>query len=221
MTPPPFPLLKQGVLTPVLKKKKDATLPTNYRGITVLSIIGKVLERVLQNRTKQQIEAQQSRMQRGFTNNSSAVNTALIISEAQNESKDIGEPLKLVTLDACKAFDVVWQDSLLRKIYNVGIQGKLWTCLSNLYKGATSAVKWQGVFSPMFEIKQGVSQGGILSTLHYKLFNNELLNLLEFLRVGMAICHIDCSCPICADDVALLTKFFLCLQLLLIVVFLG
>ena len=70
----------------------------------------------------------------------------------------------------------------------------------------------------MFEIKQGVRQGGILSTLHYKLFNNELLNLLEFLRVGMAIGHIDCSCPTCADDVALLAKFFLCPQLLLIVV---
>ena len=46
-------------------------------------------------------------MHRGFTNNSSAVNAALIISEAQNEAKDIREPLKLVILDACKAFDVV------------------------------------------------------------------------------------------------------------------
>ena len=55
------------------------------------------------------MEAQQSKMQRGLTNNASAVNAALIISEAQNEAKDIGEPLKLVTLDACKAFDVVWQ----------------------------------------------------------------------------------------------------------------
>ena len=44
-------------------------------------------------------------MQREFTNNSSALNPALIVSEAQNEAKDIGEPLKLVTLDACKAFD--------------------------------------------------------------------------------------------------------------------
>ena len=35
---------------------------------------------------------------------------------------DIGEPLKLVTLDTCKVFDVVWQDSLMRKMYNVGIQ---------------------------------------------------------------------------------------------------
>ena len=43
------PQLKQGILTPVLKKKKDASLPTFYRGITVLSIVGKTLERVLQN----------------------------------------------------------------------------------------------------------------------------------------------------------------------------
>ena len=119
------PQLKQGILTPVLKKKKDATIPTSYRGITVLSIIGKVLERVLQNRTKTQIEADQSRMQRGFTNNSSA---ALIVSEAQNEAKDIGDSLKFFTLDACKTFDAVWQESLLRKIpvYKVGIQGNLW-----------------------------------------------------------------------------------------------
>ena len=215
--------LKQGILTPVLKKKKDATRPTNYRGIIVLSILGKVLERVLQNRTKVQIESQQSKMQRGFTSNSSAVNAALIVSESQNEAKDLGEPLKLVTLDACKAFDVVWQDSLLRKIYNVGIQGSLWVCLKNLYRGAFSTVKWQGQVSEPFEIKQGVRQGGILSTLHYKLFNNDLLHLLQALGVGMNIGHIDCSCPTCADDVALLAKFLLCLQVLLTVVmyFLG
>ena len=81
-----------------------------------------------------------------------------------------------------------------------------------------SAVKWQGQISEMFEIKQGVRQGGILSTLHYKLFNDDLLHLLEALKVGMAIGHIDCSCPTCADDVALLAKFRLCLQVLLTVV---
>ena len=51
-----------------------------------------------------------------------------------------------------------------------------------------------------------------------KLYNNDLLLLLEFLRAEMSICHIDCSCPTCADDVALLAKFFLCLQLPVIVV---
>ena len=100
----------------------------------------------------------------------------------------------------------------------MGVQGSLWVCMKNLYRGAFSAVKWQGQISEMFEIKQGVRQGGILSTLHYKLFNDDLLHLLEALKVGMAIGHIDCSCPTCADDVALLAKFLLCLQVLLTVV---
>ena len=194
----------------------------NYRGITVLSILGKLLERVIQNRTKDQIEEQESRMQRGFTSNSSAVNAVLILSENQKEAKELGEPLKLVTVDACKAFDVVWQESLLRKLFNAGIQGSLWVCLKNLYRGAFFSVKWQSRISEPFEIKLCVRLGGILSTLHYKLFNNDLLHLLGA-RDGTTIGHIDCSCPTCADDAALLAKFLLCLQILLMVVryFLG
>ena len=133
--------LKQGLLTPVLKKKKDATLPTNYRGITFLSIAVKVLERVLQNRTSEWIRRCQSKMQRGFTHKSSAINAALVFSEAQNEAKENGLPLKVVTLDAFKVFDVVQQDSLLRKLYNTRIHGSLWLSLSNLYSNATSVVK--------------------------------------------------------------------------------
>ena len=113
-----LPQLKQDILTLVLKKKKDATQSTNYRGITVLSILGKVLKCVIRNRTIDQIELQLSKMQKEFTSNASAVNAALIVSEAQNEPKDLGEPLKLMTLDTCKAFDVVWQDSLLSKLFN-------------------------------------------------------------------------------------------------------
>lgn len=67
----------------------------------------------------------QSRLQRGFTKRPSSVNAALLISEVQNEAKDRGEFLCLVTLDAAKAFDVVWQASLLRKIYHEGVDGTL------------------------------------------------------------------------------------------------
>ena len=81
----------------------------NYRGITVLSITGKVLEKVLQRRTETVLSQNQSRLQRGFTKKSSSINPALLISEMQNEAKDCGELLTLVMLDAAKAFDVVWQ----------------------------------------------------------------------------------------------------------------
>ena len=47
----------------------------------------------------------------------------LIITEAYAEAKDKNEPLIMQTLDAEKAFDVVWHDSLLRKLYNDRVRG--------------------------------------------------------------------------------------------------
>ena len=155
-------VLLEGLLTPVPKKDKDQTLPTNYRGITVLSILGKVLEKVLQRRTESLLTRNQSRLQKGFTKKSSWVNAALLISEVQNEAKDKGEFLTLVTLDAAKAFDVVWQASLLRKIYYEGVDGTLttlWLTLSSMYSNVVTSVKWGPHVSSSFPIGQGVCQG--------------------------------------------------------------
>ena len=154
------PELLEGLLTPVPKKDKDHTLPTNYRGITVLSILGKVLEKVLQGRTESLLTRNQSRLQRGFTKKSSSVNAALLISEVQNEAKDKGEFLTLVTLGAAKAFDVVWQAYLLRKNHHEGVDGTLWLTLSSMYSNAVTSVKWGPNVSSSFPIGQGVRQGG-------------------------------------------------------------
>ena len=159
----------EGFVTPVPKKDKDPTLPTNYRGITVLSIIGKVLEKFLQRRSEAILTQNQPRLQRGFTKKSSSINKALLISEMQNEAKDRGEPLTLVTLDAAKAF-VVWQGSLLRKINLEGVDGTVWFTLLSIYTQATSSVRWDQRVSAPFQVKKGVRQGGILSTSHYNLF---------------------------------------------------
>ena len=146
----------------------------------------------------------QSRLQRGFTKKSSSVNAALLISEDQNEAKDKGEFLSLVTLDAAKAFDVVWQASLLRKIYQEGVNGTLWLTLSSMYSDAVTSVKWGPHISSSFPIKQGVRQGGILSTTHYNLFNNGLLHMLDESGLGARIGCFKCGAPTCADDVAVL-----------------
>ena len=61
-------------------------------------------------RTEATLCRQQSKFQRGFTKNSSSINAALTVTEAQKEAKMNRQNLHLVTLDACKAFDVVWQD---------------------------------------------------------------------------------------------------------------
>ncbi|CAC5412451.1 unnamed protein product [Mytilus coruscus] len=70
----------------------------------------------------------------------------------------------------------------------------------------TGAVKWNGKTSELFNVLQGVRQGGILSTDLYKLFINPLLNMLETSNLGCRIGNILCNTSACADDVALMSK---------------
>ena len=58
--------------------------------------------------------------------------------------------------------------------------------------------------SDPFQVRQGVRQGGILSTVHYKLFNNDLLHMLQDSGLGANIGCFYCGAPTCADDVAAL-----------------
>ena len=132
--------LKEGVLTPVLKKGKDQKVPSNYRGITVTTIFSKILEHTLQTRLNTVLDDTQSTLQRGFTAKTSPLNAAFLVSEAIAENADLKNPMALVALDAEKAFDRVWHERLFQKLYSDGINGKLWLLLRDLQgHGTTNA----------------------------------------------------------------------------------
>ena len=130
----------------------------------------------------------------------------LIITEAYAEAKDKNEPLIMQTLDAGKAFDVVWHDSLLRKLYKDGVRGDLWLLVKSLHTDSHTIVKWHGEHTRPILIEQGIRQGAKLSTLMYKRFNNDLLNQLQNAPEGMKIGNVDVTSPTCADDIALLSQ---------------
>jgi hypothetical protein len=160
--------IKEGLLTPILKKNKPAMDPTNYRGITVLMSIEKLFEKVWLSKGKPHMDKNQNKMQRGFTENLSCINTGFLYSETLNESKECKEPIYVVTLDSQKAFDTVWIRSLLRKMYFTGISNDLWSLLNQLYSDVTTKVKFDNIASDSFQMLQGVRQGVILSAPLYK-----------------------------------------------------
>lgn len=100
-------VLKHGFITPVYKKKGSSADACNYRGITVLPIICKLIEVILRERLSTFVQKSQSCFQRGFTKNSSPLNCAVIIYEFLNELKDRKETAYIAFLDAKAAFDVV------------------------------------------------------------------------------------------------------------------
>ncbi|CAC5404045.1 unnamed protein product [Mytilus coruscus] len=185
-------MLKEGLLTPV--------------GITVLPVLNKVIETIVKVRINPAVLVTQNVTQQGFTAGSGPANAALPVEEIYRKAKDNNQEYELVLLDAKSAFDVVIHSHLMKRLYHAGIDDKHWTIIQSMHTDATSAVKWNGQTSELFNVLQGVRQGGILSTDLYKLYINPLLNMLETSNLACRIGNILCNTSACADDVALISK---------------
>ena len=198
-------MLKEGILNPFFQKGYP-TNPGNYRGITVTPVLLKILEHVINTRHNHIFAPTQSRIQKGFTPGCPSLNAVFILSECILEAANNKHDLLFTTLDTKKAFDVVDHNSLFRKLYLDGIHGDDWLLLKNLYSDCSSRIKWAGDLSHPINIKQGVRQWGVLSTGHYKRYNNPLLHHLEKNHVGMKIGSISIPHITVPDDLALLAK---------------
>ena len=196
---------KSGIIHPIHKKGKDPTSMDNYRGITVTSVFGKLFEILLRTRMTD-LNHNQSDLQYGFTKGLTPTMASLILSEAEADAKMRKQPLYIATLDTQKAFDVVDHTILLNKLYEEGINQKIWLIVRELYSGLTAKIKWKSVLGDSFKVFQGVRQGGVISTRFYKVYVNGFMIELRMNSLGKWIGYIYVGCPACADDVLLITE---------------
>ncbi|CAC5388916.1 unnamed protein product [Mytilus coruscus] len=194
---------KSGILTPVLKKQKDPTIMSNYRGITVTPTIGKTFEYAFLEKLNLKSK---TLLQCGFTEGLSPIMSSLLISEARYEIKKSTEHFFISVLDEQSAFDVVQHIILMDKALDQNIHPTYWKILTELYEGLSSKVKWMDGLSEPFKIRQGVKQGGILSTHLYKIFVQDLLVELEQNSLGYHLGDIYVEAPTCADDIAFISN---------------
>jgi hypothetical protein len=92
--------LKIGLLSPIYKNKGSKNDATNYRGITVLPVLSKIIESIIEVRIQPNIQNMQNPSQRGFTKGASPMNAALPVEEAYRTFADEKNNGYLVLLDA-------------------------------------------------------------------------------------------------------------------------
>ncbi|CAG2243426.1 unnamed protein product [Mytilus edulis] len=180
--------------------------PENYRGITVTNTFSTVLESLLKDRIEPTLLPKQSKLQRGFTEKASSLNTAFIVTQTTDCYKELLRELFLLTLDAQKAFDKLNHEILFNNLYHDGICGGIWILLRNLYRNMSIQVIWNNSLSGEVKVTQGVRQGAKLSTMLYKRYNNNILKALERSDIGAEIGNIKVMAPTCPDDIAVLAE---------------
>jgi hypothetical protein len=115
---------KKGLLIKI-PKKSDMSLCTNWRGITLLSVVSKVLTRIILNRIKGVIDTKLRKEQAGFRSEYSCIdmiNTLRIIIEQCSEFES---PVYLAFVDFEKAFDSITRESIWKALCEFGVPGKI------------------------------------------------------------------------------------------------
>ena len=153
---------KDGVIVPTFKKG-DSSECRNYRGITLLSIAGKVLATIIKNRLNDSIERHLDEYQAGFRPGRSCLDQIFTLRQVQEKRCRYGKALVVIFVDFAAAFDSVHRESLWNCLVAAGIPHKIVSLLKSIYSGALSCVKAEGELSPQFAVKTGVRQGCILS----------------------------------------------------------
>jgi len=202
-----FPLYKDG----------DNRVPDNYRGITLLSVVGKIYTSVLNNRVVNWCERNGvlSEEQAAFRAGRSTVDHILSVSELARARRKRRKKTHCAFLDIKKAYDMLDRDALWKTLLNAGLRGKMWRILRNLYDIVESAVLVGQQRTEWFQVEAGVRQGCILSPILFAIFIDGLVAAVKRVRVSSTMKSLKLNILLFADDVVLLADSSQDLQKLL------
>lgn len=196
----------KGIIFPIYKDgdKRDTS---NYRGITLLSIVGKVYTHILNGRLMSWSEENDILVeeQGGFRPRRGCPDQLFSLVEVlRNRGK---KATFACFIDVRKAFDRVFRAGLWQRMAEEGVRGKLWRVIRSIYNTVESSVKVKGKQTEWFEIGTGVRQGCVLSPLLYAFFINGLVKEINRANLGIVIGSAGqkLSALLYADDIVLVT----------------
>uniref|UniRef100_A0A8C6LDH0 Reverse transcriptase domain-containing protein n=1 Tax=Nothobranchius furzeri TaxID=105023 RepID=A0A8C6LDH0_NOTFU len=202
-----------GVVVPIFKKG-DLRVCSNYRGITLLSLPGKVYAKVLERRVRSIVESQIEEEQCGFRPGRGTVDQLYTLARVMEGAWEFAQPIHMCFVDLEKAYDRVPRGTLWGTLQEYGVGGFLLRAIQSLYQRSVSLVRIAGSKSDLFPVRVGLRQGCPLSPVLFITFMDRIsrhsrgVECVEF--GGRRI-----SSLLFADDVVLLASSSSDLQLLL------
>lgn len=168
---------KHAVVIAIPKPNKDATLPSNYRPISLLSCLSKLLERFILARIEAHLSTASiiPNQQFGFKKGHSTCHQLVRLVKQVRSNFTQGKSSGMILLDVEKAYDSVWQEAILHKMVQGNFPMSTMKIVRSFLKERSFHVAVDGEVSDRKQIPFGVPQGAVLSPILYNIFTADLV----------------------------------------------
>ena len=183
-----------------LHKNGRKDVLANYRPISILSTISKIMEKIIyQNLYSFLIENKLlSKSQFGFRGGHSCTDALLSMTNEIFLQKNKGKKVCVLTLDITKAFDTVCHQILIYKLFRIGFDWKSILWFTSYLCKRKQFVKEGNNISNTRELSVAVPQGSLLGPLLFSIYINQLADIELY---GQIVFYADdCSIVYSADN---------------------
>ena len=173
----------------IQKPGKDTYhLPGSYRPISLTSIIGKCLEKIINTRLYAFSEHTNllDNEQEGFREKRGTSHALLRLTQDIQDGFKVGKTTAAVFIDMEKAFNSVWRQGLLVKLHAMGIQNKMWRWLENFLEDREVSCCIGNYRSESTSTSMGLPQGSVLSPLLFNLYLRDIFEGVQSQKVKFA-----------------------------------
>ena len=179
--------LKDASIIHLYKRKGNRNACDNHRGISLLSIAGKILARILLNRLNAHLERDLlPESQCGFRAGRSTVDMIFAARQLQEKCQEQNVGLYTTFVDLTKAFDTVCREGLWRIMAKFGCPAKFIAMVQQFHDGMNARVQDDGEYSQPFPVTNGVKQGCVLApTLFSMMFSAMLTDAFRDGDIGV------------------------------------
>ena len=192
-----------GSIVPIFKSGNKSET-NNYRGITLLSVVGKLFTKIMNTRLNSWAEREKhlTEAQFGFRQGRGTTDCLFILQGMVEKMLGDGNNLFAAFIEYEKAFNYLNRGAIWAKLIKGGLSSKCIRIFQSMYEKMKLEVR-NSTGSGLFESSTGILQGEITSPIFFSFYVNDLESYFDEDSVGIWTFDILLKLLMYADDMVI------------------
>ena len=166
---------RDALLVPI-PKKGNLHICDNWRGISLLGVIGKLFARILQDRLQCVAEGLLPESQSGFRRGRGCMNMVFVTRQMIEKSFEHACPLYALLVDLRKAYDSIPRLALWLLLERVGVPPVMLNIIKSLHEGMRVKIRSDGGTSEAFPVTNGLRQGCTMAPVLFNIYFSAVIS---------------------------------------------